>query len=386
MFISSITKEMSLNSQHQNKNNHHPLNLFSSHQQKDLTHCLATIRITKRQYSFLRFYWMVAESLGTEGHTWSWCGGPSSGVLNFKGCPAQTGAVLLLRALQKPHSSQTLSRMSLCVSWEVSLLWIRALIFILFLKIDFFLQWQILIFLWRPISELWGSLDLFDILMLYKFYLMVRLVPIISHYQVSWISVTNNNLNSQTVPGLCLQQLSGLSNSSGKLRLSHLVLDLPAPPSAAVLTLEQEGCLDAGVLEKRSFSLIRVTMVGRHSEDIQSASLHLVLNKNLALEVQPELKWCICRAWIRNLWSQWLSSDVSLVVWASCDAKPWPLLPSASREEGVVFLGVNTLHMDTDSLDPLQFRLVSYHGAVGRVAFSSWDIHLLIESLGDALW
>lgn len=113
--------------------------------------------------------------------------------------------------------------------------------------------------------------------------------------------MTNNNLNSQTVPGLCLQQLSGLSNSSGKLRLSHLVLDLPAPPSAAVLTLEQEGCLDAGVLEKRSFSLIRVTMVGRHSGDIQSASLHLVLNKNLALEVQPELKWCICRAWIRNL-------------------------------------------------------------------------------------
>lgn len=50
-----------------------------------------------------------------------------------------------------------------------------------------------------------------------------------------------------------------------------------------------------------------------------------------------------------------------------------------------MFLGVNTLHMDTDSLDPLQFRLVSYHGAVGRVAFSSWDIHLLIESLGDAL-
>lgn len=48
-----------------------------------------------------------------------------------------------------------------------------------------------------------------------------------------------------------------------------------------------------------------------------------------------------------------------------------------------MFLGVKTLHMDTVCLDPLQFRLVSYHGAVGRVAFSSWDIHFLIESPGD---
>lgn len=41
----------------------------------------------------------------------------------------------------------------------------------------------------------------------------------------------------------------------------------------------------------------------------------------------------------------------------------------------VVFLGFNTLHMGTVSLDPLQLRLVSYHGALGSVAFSSWDIH-----------
>lgn len=48
-----------------------------------------------------------------------------------------------------------------------------------------------------------------------------------------------------------------------------------------------------------------------------------------------------------------------------------------------MFLGVNTLHMGTVCLDLLQLRLVSYHGALGRVAFSSWDIHFWIESPGD---
>lgn len=85
--------------------------------------------------------------------------------------------------------------------------------------------------------------------------------------------MTNSNQNSQTAPGLCSQQLGaldGLSNSSRKFRL---VLDLPAPPLAAGLVLELEGCLDAGVLEKRGFCLVRIIMVGRHSGGIQSASL-----------------------------------------------------------------------------------------------------------------
>lgn len=50
-----------------------------------------------------------------------------------------------------------------------------------------------------------------------------------------------------------------------------------------------------------------------------------------------------------------------------------------------MFLGVNTLHVDVVSLNLLQFRLVSYHGAVGRVAFSSCDIHFFIESPGDCM-
>lgn len=50
-----------------------------------------------------------------------------------------------------------------------------------------------------------------------------------------------------------------------------------------------------------------------------------------------------------------------------------------------MFLGVNTLHVDVVSLNLLQFRLVSYHGAVGRVAFSSWDIHFFTESPGDCM-
>lgn len=236
---------------------------------------------------------MVAGSLGTEGHVWSWCGCPSPGVLNFTGCPAQSGAVLLLRGLEKPHSSQTLSRMSLCMSWKVSLLWIRALFFILFLKIRFFLLWQILMFLLRTLSELWGSQDFWELW--HPNAVWVLFNGEVSPYNsclpgfldiCAFRIMTNNNQNSPTVPGPHLQllgALGGLSNSSRKLRLSHLVLDMPAPHLAAVLVLEWEGCLDAGVLENRVFCLVRVTMVGRHPGGIQSISLHLVLNKNSAL-------------------------------------------------------------------------------------------------------
>lgn len=54
---------------------------------------------------------------------------------------------------------------------------------------------------------------------------------------------------------------------------------------------------------------------------------------------------------------------------------PNPELCSLQLAEGsgfVVHSGGSTLHMDT-LLGPLLFRLGSYQGAVGRVAFSSWD-------------